>query len=418
MIKNLNALLSHGNEKLRRVPLQIADTLLEKINAYNIVKSSVSFRNSHLYVGNEILELDDSRVFIVSIGKASLPMAKAMREILGPRIYGGIINTPFPGTVEGFTINVLPHPLPDERTLKASLEIIRAVERLRHEDILIMLISGGASALFEVPERGFSIQMERELVEMMMKGGASIHELNRVRIAISAVKGGKFLRHVRGRCISLIISDVIGPPQLVGSGPTYPQSYNIDELIEKYHLPIKDISRQEIVDKTCKNIVLADNTYALERGREIAEKMGLRARIFPAFLTGEPRTVYRKILDSMDDEHNLFIFGGETWVNVGSASGTGGRNQELALYLAREIEEGSCFLCIGTDGIDGPTDAAGGIVDDTTLRRILHHKIDLEKELWNHNSYHVLKKIGDVIYTGYTGTNLADVCIGFRAKSP
>jgi len=414
MIKNINSLIAHGNSKLRKYILEIANSTLKRINAYNILKEKIRV-NGELEVDGEKIEIGKSRIFVVGFGKASIPMAKAIRDILGSRIKGGIINSPYPGEIENFKINVLPHPLPDERTVKASMEIIEFVKKLKENDLLIVLISGGASALFEVPQKGMSIWEERKIVERMLRKGANIFELNKVRIALSQVKGGKFLKYIKSRCISLIISDVIGPPQLVGSGPTYPQRYQIDNIVERYNLRLKKIEYEnDVYGESCQNIVVADNTYALNMGEKIAEKMNLRAKTLPSFLHGEPKDIFKKILNSLNTSYDVFLFGGETWVNLRNSSGKGGRNQELALYIALEIPENTSFICLGTDGIDGPTDAAGGIVDDTTLARIKAQEINIKKELLNHNSYYVLKKLGDLIYTGYTGTNLADMCIGFR----
>lgn len=409
MIKNLNSLIRHGNIKLRKYILEIANSTLKRINAYNILKEKIR-ANDELEIDGERIEIGNSRIFVVGFGKASIPMAKAILDILGSRIKGGIINSPYPGEIENFKINVLPHPIPDERTVKASMEIIEFVKKLKENDLLIVLISGGASAIFEVPQNGISIWDEGKIVERMLRRGANIFELNKVRIALSRVKGGKFLNYIKSRCVSLIISDVIGPPEFVGSGPTYPQRYQIDDIVERYDLKLKKIEN-DLCEKSCQNIVLADNTYALNIGKRIAESMDLKAKTFPSFLQGEPKDIFKKILNSLNNSYDVFLFGGETWVNLSNSSGKGGRNQELALYLALEIPENTSFICLGTDGIDGPTDMAGGIVDDTTLSRM--KAINIKKELLNHNSYYVLKKLGDLIHTGYTGTNLADVCIGF-----
>ena len=419
MIKNIATLKNHGRKELRGEILSIADSLLHEINARKIVKENVHLENNILKIKDEEYPLDSQRIFVVGFGKAAVPMAQALWDILGNKITAGIINSPFPSRIPLFKINVVPHPFPDKRTVAASQEIIDFVRKLNEEDILLCLISGGASALFEIPIPGISIEEESKIIKLMMRRGADIIELNKVRVALSQVKGGKFLRFVRAKnCISLIISDVIGPPQFVGSGPTYPQKYEIDKLLEKYELHFQ-IPEYEISESKAENIVLADNTYALEKAFQIAKDKGYEAKIFPEFLRGDPQTLLNKFSRVMEkNTEKILIFGGETTVNVGNALGKGGRNQELALYLAKLLPPYSCFLCMGTDGIDGPTDAAGGIVDDLTLKRAEQMNIDVEKELENHNSYHVLHALKDLIFTGYTGTNLADICIGIRAKAP
>ena len=425
MIKNIEALENHGNTKLRPQLLKLADLLLKEIDAYKIVKENVKKEGYKLIVKEKIFSLNSKRIFVVGFGKASLPMAKAIYEKLGNRIEGGIINTPFPGKVDDFKVNVLSHPFPDERTVKYSRELVNFVGELGKDDLLIVLLSGGASALFEIPKGDVSIEEETEIVRTMMNRGADIFELNAIRMALSSVKGGKFLKYAYPvKVISLILSDVIGHPKWVGSGPTYPQSYSIEKIVEKYGLQIKtyDLKVREKLMKDIKkadvhNILLADNRYALEKGKMMGEKMKLKVRVFPDFLKGEPRDAHRRILETMKGDFSLFIFGGETRVNVAKTYGLGGRNQELSLYLAGKMEPNTSFLCMGTDGIDGPTDAAGGIVDDTTYERAENLGIDIGLELRNHNSYGVLKKLGDLIFTGYTGTNLADVCIGLHEKT-
>jgi glycerate-2-kinase len=162
----------------------------------------------------------------------------------------------------------------------------------------------------------------------------------------------------------------------------------------------------------CENILLADNEYALQVAYNIAKSLGYSARISKKKLEGEPHRMAKKILDGMGNFRGIMIWGGETNVKV-NGDGIGGRNQELALYLAKGIGDmKSGFLCMGTDGVDGPTDAAGGMVDGETIKRVWEKGIDLAHELKRHNSYEVLKKLGDLIITGYTGTNLADICLG------
>jgi len=390
VIRNIEPLLSQGDREIREILLHISDSLLREIRADRIMEKEVKVEgNSLIIMGNKIA-LDFRKIFLVGFGKASVPMAREMERILGDRIEEGIVNSPFPAKLERIKVNVASHPLPDEKTVKASQDIVELVKKAGKRDLVIVLVSGGASSLFELPVEGMSIEEEREIVKNAILGGMDIIQLNKLRISLSKVKGGKFLNYIHpAKCISLIISDVIGPPEYVGSGPTYPFGKG---------------------SKGCENFVLADNRYALEKAREIAEGMGIYAHISPTILQGEPRIISKNIIQELQE--GITIWGGETTVKVNNG-GKGGRNQELALYLAKEIKKKMGFICLGTDGIDGPTDAAGGVVDETTVERAKKLNIDLDYELSIHNSYWILKKLGDLIITGYTGTNLADICIAY-----
>ncbi len=390
----MEELSSHGDVEIREKLLQIVDFLLNEIRADRIIRRNLKMEGGKLIVKGKKINLDVDRIFVIGFGKASVPMAMEIENILGEMIYAGMINSPYMGNLKRIVVNLASHPYPDEKTLEASEKIIELLKEVGENDLVIVLISGGASSLFEIPKDGVSIEEERRIIMEMMLGGADIIKLNRMRVELSKVKGGGLINYIKpAKCLSLIISDVIGPPEFVGSGPTYSWGRG-----EEY----------------CENIVLADNRYALEIAKEIAQNMGMDALLSSTVLEGEPQDMASKIIGEIKNEKGkLMIWGGETSVRVGG-DGKGGRNQELALYLAREINKRMGFICMGTDGIDGPTDAAGGIVDETTLERIREEGIDLEKELQSHNSYFVLKKLRDLIITGYTGTNLADICLGYR----
>ncbi len=393
MIKNIEKLASQGDVEVRKVLLSLADLLLNEIEASTIIRRNLKIVGEDLILKGKKIRLYFDRIFVIGFGKASVPMAMEIERILGDRIYAGMLNSPYPGNLKRIRVNLASHPYPDEKTLEASQKIIELLKDARENDLVIVLISGGASSLFEIPRDGMSIDEERKIIRKMMLEGADVIKLNKMRIRLSKVKGGGLVNYIKpARCLSLIISDVMGPPKFVGSGPTY-----LDTR-EKY----------------CENIVLADNRYALEKAKEIAEGMGIDAIISPTILEGEPRDMAPKMVEEIKNVHKrLVIWGGETTVKV-EGGGIGGRNQELALYLAREMRGRMGFITLGTDGIDGPTDAAGGIVDETTIPRIRERGIDLERELQRHNSNSVLRELGDLIITGYTGTNLADICIGYR----
>ncbi len=382
----MDSLTSHGNVLIRNTLIPLVDSLLREIRADNILKEKIKIEDNTLKIKGNDIQLNFNRIFVVGFGKASVPMARALEEIMGGRIKGGIISSPYKGSLKRIKVMVASHPFPDERTLEASEEIVELVKMAEQDDLVIVLVSGGASSLFEIPVDGMSIEDEARMVRERMLRGDDIITLNKLRIKLSKVKGGKFVDYIRpAKCVSLIISDVIGPPEFVGSGPTY--------------------------GKGCMNILIADNRYALKRAQKLARERGFAAKISPTILSGEPKTMAKKIIESF--QGRMTIWGGETTVRV-EKEGIGGRNQELSLYLAEKLDRNEGFICIGTDGIDGPTNAAGGVVDDRTIIRARNLGIDIKSILKGHNSYIALKKLEDLIITGYTGTNLADVCIGLR----
>jgi len=412
VINNKTDLLSHGDEKIRKVLLEIADRTLERIRADRIIEENVKIKGENLIIKGQTIPLKFEKIIVIGFGKAAVPMARKIESILGNRITEGMINSPYGAKLENIEVNLASHPYPDFRTLKASQKIIKLLEKADDNTLVIALISGGASSLFEIP-CCMSIEEESEIIRKVMLSGANIIELNKLRIVMSKVKGGKLLNYIYpAKCVSLIISDVIGPPKFVGSGPTYPQRYNVRKILKKYGIDIKmnNTYEERTSQYKCKNIVLADNTYALKIAKSIAEDMGIKAKISEEILKGEPKYAAQRILE--DVKKGVTVWGGETIVKV-EGNGIGGRNQELALYLAKGMKRNMGFICLGTDGIDGSSPAAGGIVDYTTMERIAEKGIDLDKELMMHNSYRVLKKIGDAVFTGYTGTNLADICIGY-----
>ncbi|AGB04329.1 putative glycerate kinase [Aciduliprofundum sp. MAR08-339] len=382
----MDSLTSHGNILIRNTLIPMVDSLLRETRADKILKEKIKIEDNILKIKGNDIQLNFERIFVVGFGKASIPMARALEEIMGRRINGGIISSPYKGSLKRIKVMVASHPFPDERTLEASEEIVELVKMAEEDDLVIVLVSGGASSLFEIPVDGMSIEEEARMVRERMLKGDDIITLNKLRIKLSKVKGGKFVDYIRpAKCISLILSDVIGPPEFVGSGPTY--------------------------GKGCMNILIADNRYALKKAQKLARERGFTARISPTILSGEPKTMAKKIIESF--QGRMTIWGGETTVRV-EKGGIGGRNQELSLYLAEKLDRNAGFICIGTDGIDGPTNAAGGVVDDRTIIRARNLGMDIKSILKEHNSYIALKKLEDLIITGYTGTNLADVCIGLR----
>ena len=375
--------------------LDVGEHILQEMRGDRVIERCVHIERNTLYVCSQSIPLNFRRIYVVGFGKASYHMAQGLYRILGERIYRGMINALYGRSFGKIRVNIVSHPFPDTHTVNASQKILEMVSEAGENDLIICLVSGGASAMFEVPEDGVSIEDIKEKTKNLMKRGANILEINRLRIRLSKVKGGKFLKYIApAACIGLILSDIPEHPDFVGSGPTYSTGFH----------------------GNVKNFVVGDNTQALQIGKNYVESKGIPAKIYPGYLKGEPADIAEKIVELLD--RHAILLGGETEVKLDSGHGIGGRNQELALYIAKYLKEGA-FLCLGTDGIDGPTDAAGALVDATTIERAKKLGIDVNMELRRHNSYTILKKLGDLVFTGHTGTNIADICIGIGSlKDP
>ncbi|MEZ0318558.1 MAG: glycerate kinase [Pyrobaculum sp.] len=372
-------------------------------------------------------------VHVVGFGKASVKMAKAAVDVLGGLVKGGVVINPEIEDAAGL-VRVLKgdHPAPGENTLKSSQELLDYLKGVGEREALLVLVSGGGSALFEAPEEGVSLEEVGRISLQLMKRGADIVELNAVRKRLSKVKGGKLLKLVKARYIlSLIISDVVGDRlDTIASGPTAPDYTTADyavAVLKKYkmweELPphVKEIILRADTLKAgdphfnrVRNVVVASNLQSLKRAEE-----ALRARyntlLLTAMLEGEAREAGRVLASVAKGvvHHSTpvprpaaILAGGETVVTV-RGSGVGGRNQELCLSFAVSAKGYDVYAaCLGTDGVDGNSPAAGAVVDGA-----LASAADPLPYLENNDSYTYFKALNRAVYTGYTGTNVNDVFI-------
>ena len=386
----------------------------------------------------ENFRLPRGRLILVSVGKAAYRMAlctsKIIKEELGGRIDRGIVITKYghkEGNVEGVEIYEAGHPFPDENGAFATERALEITENLSPDDLVLFLVSGGGSALFESPF--CSLSELRRLTGDLLASGADISEINAIRKHLSRVKGGRFAEHIYpARVFSVVLSDVIGNRlDTIASGPTASDESTVQEveaIIEKYGIDISPKVREALSEETPKQIKNAEHfvggsvSELCVSAKTIAEQLGYEAKILTDCECGVAREVGRRLadlaLENRGTEKPLaFILGGETVVKL-TGDGIGGRNQETALAAAKIISgHGNiAVFSVGSDGTDGPTDAAGGYVDGESYEKMTRVGVDFEKELGNNNSYNALKAVGGLIFTGPTGTNVNDIAVALIRK--
>ena len=369
------------------------------------------------------------KVVLIAVGKAAWQMADAAYSFLGERITSGVVVTKYDhskGRIGNLEIYEGGHPVPDENSYRGTSAAIKAVEGLGEEDIVLFLVSGGGSALFEKPLIPSS-DMAR-LTSELLASGASITEMNTIRKRMSAVKGGKFALLCKpAKVFSIVLSDIIGDPlDMIASGPAYPDSSTREEaeaIAEAYGLTLTDEMKKLLAEETPKSL---DNveTHVTGSVRELcasasraAEELGYKSFVITSYLSCIAREAGVMMADiamhNKDSKESLaFIMGGETVVKL-TGKGKGGRNQELALSAAPLLSsvEIAAVFSVGSDGKDGPTDAAGGYVDSDTLSILKAKGIDVQKVLEDNDAYHALEKCGGLVITGPTGTNVNDVSV-------
>lgn len=383
------------------------------------------------------LELPAGRVLAVAVGKAAWQMARSAAQVLGDRLSQGIVITKYGhscGAIDGFQIFEAGHPVPDDNSFLATSRAVEMIRDLTPEDLVIMLISGGGSALLELPL--CSREQLRDVTSQLLACGADIREMNMIRKRLSGVKGGRFAALCEpAEVYGIVLSDILGDPlDMIASGPVSPDSSTCEmcrETIEKYHLDfpeeVMDLLGEE-TPKECAN-VRAKVTGSVRQLCSSAAKTCLELGYDPVILTSSMDCVAREagsFLAAVAREHQhserslAFLAGGETVVRL-SGSGLGGRNQELALSAAAGIAglENTAVFSFGSDGTDGPTDAAGGYVDGGTAGALADQGIRIPQVLEKNDSYHALRCCGGLLITGPTGTNVNDLsCVLIKRKIP
>jgi glycerate 2-kinase len=439
---------------MKRVELiDIYQSALKAADPYRAVMEHLSLTGDMLSVAGAKYDLRGFRkVIVIGAGKGTAPMAQAVEDILNDRINEGIVVVKYGHTrpLRKIVQREAAHPLPDEAGLLATAEIREMLKKAGEETLVICLLSGGASSLLVAPADGITLNDKRMITDLILSAGADIIELNSVRKHLSAVKGGRLAETAYPATIlTVILSDVIGDRlDVIASGPTIPDSSSFRDalhVIHKYSLEKKipssifsllHLGVAGVIPDTPKsgavffqqvrNVIVGSIRQSVEAARVRAAELGFEPQLLTSELQGEAREAARFLAqaaisarDSLKaGERRCLLSGGETTVAV-KGTGKGGRNQELALAFALEIEgrDGLSLLSAGTDGTDGPTDAAGAVVDGTTATKARERGMNPMEFLTNNDSYGFFRKFDELtgekthLTTGPTGTNVMDTQI-------
>ncbi len=396
-----------------------------------------------LSLHNDTLQIDDlvlrrnatARIFLVAFGKASPAMSRAAVRILDWPFAEGLIAVPkeFRGSLpRGAQVFHTGHPLPDQGSLDAGRAVAEMLAKSTADDLVLVLISGGGSAMLELPRPGITLEDIRRLNSLLLKSGAPIESINVVRRAISRIKAGGLARmSAPARVVSLILSDVIGDRlSAIASGPTVlraPTPEQARAVLEQYDLWNRT---PESVQRTLrqsrsspprtsppKNIIIGNNRLVVRAAQEKASELGFPTRVLTHRLEGEARSAGRRLANSLlrTSGPACLLAGGETTVDI-HGDGRGGRNQELALAAALTLEGAPdcAVMSLATDGVDGPTPAAGAIVTGDSVPRARQLGLNPEGALDNNDSFPFHKTLGSLLITGPSGTNLNDLVVGLK----
>ena len=452
VIKNREELINNGetqrDKMARELAIKSLESALKAADPRQIIKSRLLLRDSVLRVDEYSFDLGKFKsVYVVGGGKASGSMAEALEKVLGRRITAGFVNVLHGETNKTSIIKLhgANHPVPDEAGVEGTRKMLDLVEAATADDLVICLISGGGSSMMPLPREGISLSDKREITDLLLKSGATITEINTVRKHISDFKGGWLAKKAYpATVLNLILSDVMGDPlDFIASGPTVPDSTTFHDavsVLRKYDLWARGPpsvtkvlldGEKGLIPETPKasdeafkrvhNVVVGNNRLASQTACTEFKSAGLNTLLLTSMMEGEARhvgtvlsSIAREVSISDNPVHKpgAVVAGGETTVTV-TGKGKGGRNQEVALAAGMKLGnlDGVAVASLTTDGVDGPTDAAGAIVDGKTLAKAKKMGLSPEKFLAANDSYNFFSKISDLIFTGPTGTNVNDISL-------
>jgi len=439
---------------MRRHAVDIFNAGLEPVMPDVAVKRFCSLDGSCFSVGDRKYNLSlYQHVYVVGAGKASAAMAAAVEDILGHRVSGGSINVKYGHacSLKHVALIEAGHPVPDDRGEAGAHAIRKLLAGAGEQDLVLCLLSGGGSALLPLPDEGLTLADKQATIQVLLACGATIHEINTIRKHTSRIKGGWLARAGHpATMISLIISDVVGDDlDIIASGPTVPDPGTFEDcmaIVRKYtiedrlppvvmqYLAQGAVGEREETPKPgdpvfekVQNLIVAGNREALSAAKAKAESLGYTTLVLSAMFEGETRDVARFhasiAQEVVASGHPIcapacILSGGETTVTL-SGTGLGGRNQEFVLACVPLLEgsDNMVLMSAGTDGTDGPTDAAGAIMDDMTGERARQKGLDAVAYLENNDAYHYFDQLGDLFKTGPTQTNVMDLRIILIGKS-
>lgn len=456
-IRNAEQIVSHGHAASRKVVLEIADRTLARLDSYKRIKSIAYMEGAVLHIGTRSWDLSKKRnVYLFGAGKACNHMAMALDEILDDYLTKGVAIVKIAEETDVFRkteVFVGGHPLPNEEGYRASKMMIDLVHKSGPEDLFIVVISGGSSALMSCPIEGITLQDEIEATDVLLKCGAGIFEINALRRHISAMNGGMLAKRIQDAGAELIgfgISDAVGSPATGDISAPYPayKSTPIGPDPTTLDDARATIINRDLADRLPRSIVdylmnagpqgetpkaFPDNTYFLLNtlpdsciyAKQICEEMGIPALIVSSFLEGESRdagTFFASMAREIQTYGNpikppcVLLSSGEVTTFIPDSSvikGRGGPGQEMVagFAIAAAKAQGACLLSIDTEGTDGTTKVAGGITDSNSFQSASDKGISLFRALREHSCFEALDAIGDVVFTGNTGTNLCDLNI-------
>jgi glycerate 2-kinase len=423
------------------------DRVLEAVEPGRLLGRHVKRVGRRLFVDGEVLELDEfDDSVVLAVGKASYSMAAKMLKLLEGRPVRGVAVLPRgyepPQSLQPLETIHASHPAPDSSSLTAGQKVLEYARSCGERSLAFVLLSGGASSLCVVPAGDLTVEEVAAASAALMRAGASIEELNTVRKHLSSIKGGWLAKELKCRAYALILSDVVGDRiDVIGSGPTAPDPTTYTDAFKVIARRRADVPERVLRHleagargaypetpkpgdpcfRRVRNVVVGSNLDAVKAAASALRRRGIKTLPLTSMLSGEAREAARLLSAIAKDIRRsgiplrppaAVVAGGETVVTV-RGNGVGGRNQELALALAVNLRdvEGFVAASMGTDGIDGPTDAAGAVVTDGTLRRAAEKGLNPEEYLENNDSHTFFKRVGGLIYTGPTGTNVGDITI-------
>ena len=411
---HLEELRSRDPSATRRL-LGAVDAALEGVEPTRLVREALDPTSAGVLVEGGLIPA--RRVVVLAFGKAAAGMIRGADQAIGPLVSRGLAVTNEAGEVPGWAeLIVAGHPIPDPGSVRGAHAAIALAESVGPDDLFLVLVSGGGSALLEAPVEGLGLDDVRDLNDRLLRSGAPIEVMNQVRRAVSIVKGGRLGERCRGRLATLVVSDVGSDPAVVASGPTVPfttPAPDISGIFDRYSIrgPSAERARRSArtgvrKPRTGAALILADCFTAGKAATRYLAGAGLKVSLRSDPLEGPAHEAAVRALESTP-EREARVLVGETTVEV-TGTGRGGRNQHAAVAAGIEIAgTRHRFLAVGTDGVDGPTDAAGGCVDGGTVTETSVARRHLD----NCDSYRYLESVGGLLRTGKTGTNVADLWI-------